>query len=262
MNKKPTLIAAALASALSATDAGAAPFAAVLTSFTTYSGGGSTAGNISSSTASWSYDHATGLLSQTGGTFDVRFSIAPTTTLFRHSITGLVLSNGGNASAASYVCSEGNFGANVGASLCGNYNFGANFLDESTVSWGPGTSTTRVIGGDDVAFGPQRSLSAFNTTQFVSWTGTTLVLSNASCNPFAPGNANGCATSGGSNTGYTWTFAAGPCYLDNGEILEPCVLPPPLATVPVPAAAWLFGGALVALGSARRRRTGTPERHR
>lgn len=252
MNRKPTMMAAAVATTLGAVDAGAAPYTAILKSFASYSGSGSSAGNISSSTATWSYDEATGLLSQTGGTFNVRFTIVPTTTLFRHSITGLALSNGGAAWAASYACTEGNFGPSVGASLCGNYNFGANFINESTTSWGPGTAVARTLGGDDLAIGAQQSIKVLDNTQFVSWVGTTLVLSNAVCNPFAPGGANGCATVGGKNTGYTWTFAAGPCYIDTGEILELCVLPPPLAAVPIPAAAWLFGGALVALGLGRR----------
>jgi hypothetical protein len=237
MKKPITALGVAIAATLGATAADAATYAATLTGVASYSGNGSAPGNINSSTATWSYDDVTGLLSQTGGTFNVRFTIVPSTTLFRHSITGLVIGNNGAASATAYTCTEGNFGSGVGASLCGNYTFGANYTSESTSSWGPGTATARSIGGDDMASGPQQDVSAYGYFNTVSWVGTTLTLSNASCNPYAPGNANGCATTGGANTGYTWTLNAGP----------------QAAGVPVPAAVWLFGSALGLLGAARRR---------
>jgi len=235
MKKTANALGVAIAATLGAAAADAATYSATLTGVASFSGNGSSAGNISSSTATWSYDDVSGLLSQTGGTYNVRFTTAPTSTLFRHLITGLVIGNGGAASATTYTCAEGNFGGNVGASLCGNYNFGANFVNESTATWGPGTATARTTGGDDMALGPQQSISAYSYFATVSWVGTTLILSNASCNPFAPGNANGCATTGGANTGYTWTLNAGP------------------QVVPVPAAVWLFGSALGLLGAARRR---------
>jgi len=203
-------LATAIAATLGAATADATVFTATLDGVASYSGNGSSPGNISSSTATWSYDDVTGLLSQTGGTFNVRFTITPTTTLFRHLITGLVIGDGAAAAASTYACSEGNFGGNVGASLCGNYNFGANFANDSTVSWGPGTATARTIGGDDMALGPQQQIANYDNFTTLSWNGTSLTLSNASCNPFAPGNASGCATTGGSNTGYTWTLTATP----------------------------------------------------
>lgn len=236
MKKQISALGVAVAATLAAGTADAAIYGATLIGVASYSGNGSSAGNITSSTATWSYDDVTGLLSQTGGTYNVRFTITPTTTLFRHSITGLVIGGGGAAGATAYTCTEGNFGGNVGASLCGNYNFGANFLNESTATWGPGTATARTMGGDDMALGPQQDISAYDYFATVSWVGTTLTLSNASCNPYAPGNANGCATTGGANTGYTWTLNAGP-----------------QAAIPVPAAVWLFGSALGLLGAARRR---------
>ena len=226
-------LAAAIAATLGAAAADAATVTATLTGVASYSGNGSSAGNIASSTATWSYDDVSGLLSQTGGTFNVRFTITPTTTLFRHSITGLVIGNGGAASASTYACSEGNFGGNVGASLCGNYNFGANFINESTVTWGPGTAFAKTVGGDDMDIGAQQSINAYNGFTTVSWVGTTLSLSNAVCNPLAPGSANGCATTGGFNSGYQWTL--------NAEI-------------PLPAAAWLMGPAVLAAGRFARRR--------
>jgi hypothetical protein len=211
MSQKKNALACAVAATLGvAGGAEATTYSATLRVFATYSGSGSSAGNISSSTATWSYDDVTGLLSQTGGTFNVRFTITPTTTLFRHSITGLVMGNGGAASASSYSCTEGNFGRGVGASLCGNYNFGANFANESSSSWGPGLAFGRTIGGDDMALGPQQNITAYNNFTTVSWVGTTLTLSNVLCNPSAPGNANGCATVGGGNSGYSWTLEVGP----------------------------------------------------
>jgi hypothetical protein len=233
MKKQLNALGVAIAATLGATAADATTYTATLKADTSYSGNGSSAGAIGSSTATWSYDDATGLLTQTGGTFNVRFTITPTTTLFRHSITGLVIGNSAAASATDYSCAEGNFGGNVGASLCGNYNFGANFINESTVTWGPGTAFARTTGGDDKALGPQQSILAYDGFTTLSWTGTQLVLSNAVCNPAAPGNSNGCATNGGFNSGYTWTLEG--------------------AAVPVPAAVWLFGSALGLLGAVRRR---------
>jgi hypothetical protein len=237
MKKQLNALGVAIAATLGATAADATTYTATLKVDASFSGNGSSPGNLNSSTATWSYDDATGLLTQTGGTFNVRFTIVPTTTLFRHSITGLVIGNSAAASASTYTCTEGNFGGNVGASLCGNYNFGANYLNESTVTWGPGTATARTIGGDDMALGPQQSITAYDGFSLVSWVGTTLTLSNAVCNPAAPGNANGCATTGGFNTGYTWVLDAGP----------------QAGGVPVPAAVWLFGSALGLLGAVRRR---------
>lgn len=219
MKKHATVLGAAIAATLGATAADAATYTASLVSVATFSANGSSAGNITSSSATWSYDDVTNLLSQTGGTFNVRFTTAPTTTLFRHSITGLALGNGGAASASTFTCTEGNFGTNVGASICGNYLFGANYANESTATWGPGTATARTIGGDDMAIGPIQSVAAYDGFSTVSWVGTTLTLSNAT------------ATSG-----QTWVLNAGP-----------------QAVVPVPAAVWLFGSALGLLGAARRR---------
>jgi hypothetical protein len=253
MNKPLHALGAAIAASLSATAAEAATFTAVLKSDVSYSGNGTSSLDISSSTATWSYDTVTGLLSQTGGTFNARFTIVPTYTLFRHAVTGLVIGNGAAASATSFACIEGNFGPGVSASICGNYNFGANsyvldgeelvpnpFANESSTSWGPGTAFARTIGGDDMILGPQQNLhhptAGYDGFSLISWVGTTLTLSNATCNPAVPGNANGCATAGGYNTGYTWKLDAG--YQ---------------SYAPVPAAAWLFGSAMAALGVARHR---------
>jgi hypothetical protein len=220
-----------------ADDASAATFSPTLTSILTYSNNGTAALNFSSSTGlTWSYDNVTNLLTQTGGTFNARATTAPTTTLFRHLITGLVIGNNAAGAAASFSCVEGNFGGGVGASICGNYNLGGNFTNDSTTTWGPGTAVTRTLGGDDFSIGPVQSIvSQYSGFQFVSWVGTTLILRNATC-------TGGCLTNppGSYNGGYTYTF---------GPLLD-IPIPPP---IPVPAAVWLFGSALGVMGVMRRK---------
>ena len=210
-NKQKSALAIAIAAGVSgmtvADDASAATYSATLSSVLTYSNSG-TAGsplNINSSTGlTWSYDDVTNLMTQTGGTINARSTTAPTTTLFRQFITGLVIGNGGAASAASFSCVEGNFGANVGASICGNYLLGGNFTNESTTTWGPGTSASRTIGGDDIAAGAQQTIALLNGMSTISWVGTTLVLSNRTC-------TGPCSTlpAGSSNGGYSYTFTTG-----------------------------------------------------
>jgi hypothetical protein len=229
MKKCTTALGAAIAASLGATAADAAVVNLTLRSDVSYSGNGSSAGNITSTTSTWDYDTSSSSLTQVGGVFNVRFTTAPTTTLFRHTATGMIL-GAPTALATDFACLEGNFGATVGASICGNYSFGANFANESTATWGPGTAAAKTIGGDDVNFGPIQAINAYNYFATLSWDGTTLVMTNRSCNLYAPGNANGCATNGGFNTGYAWTLST-----------------------PVPAAVWLFGSALGLLGVARRR---------
>jgi hypothetical protein len=230
-HKQKSALAVAVAAGLggmAATDvAQAATFAATLTSVLTYSNNGTAGspGNITSSTATWTYDDTTNLVTQTGGLFQVRLTTAPTSTLYRQSITGLVFGNGGAASASTFVCTEGNFGAGVGASICGNYTFGANFLNQSTTTWGPGTAASRTIGGDDAAAGAQQTIASLNGFNTITYAGTTLQISNRTCTSICT------TTTGGFNNGQLWNFTV----------------------VPVPAAVWLFGSALGLLGVARRR---------
>jgi hypothetical protein len=230
-HKQKTALAVAIAASVAGMtvtdDAAAATWAAPLTSILSYSNNGASTLNISSSTGlSWSYDDVTQLMTQTGGTLNARATTTPTTTLFRHLITGLVIGNGAAASAASFICTEGNFGVGVAASICGNYNFGGNFNNQSTTSWGPGTTASRTLGGDDIALGPQQTIALLNGMSTIGWAGTTLVLSNATCTGI-------CSTlpPGTYNSGYTYTFSV----------------------VPVPAAVWLFGSALGVMGLMRRK---------
>ena len=178
-NTLAVAISATLGGAMTAADA--AEHVVVLTGVASYSNSGTSAADLTSSTATFSYNDVTNLLTQTGGTFDSRWSFVPNvTTLFRHTITGLVMGNGGAASAATYVCTDGNFGNIVGASLCGNYNFGANFVEESTISYGPGTAFARTIGGDDMIVGTtiQQNIAQLDGMTSAGIVGTSLRLSN------------------------------------------------------------------------------------
>ena len=143
------------------------------------------------------------------------------TVLFTHNITDLNIVGGSAAGTAAYSCVEGSFSV-VGASICGNYTHGGNFIDESTVSYGPGLAFSRTIGGDDVVSGDQQSIAAYNLI-LASYTGPggTLILQDAA---FSATN------------GIRLTF----------NVAEATV-------VPVPAAVWLFGSALGFLALARRR---------
>ncbi|MCK6371268.1 MAG: hypothetical protein L6Q83_08085 [Gammaproteobacteria bacterium] len=166
-------------------NAGGAVYTATLTQVISYSPNGSVAGALGSSTATWQYDDASGELTQTGGVFNVRFGLGPTT-LFRHTITGLLIGAGAPAAAESFVCTEGTFGTGVGASLCGNYRFGANAIDESTVTWGPGTSYSRTLGGDDLGipprpFPPPQNITAYDGFVEQSLSGAALAIGNSSC---------------------------------------------------------------------------------
>ena len=103
--------------------------------------------------------------------------------------------------------------------------FGANFASNSTTTWGPGTAFSRTLGGDDAAAGAQQSIASLNTMATISLVGTSLVLRNATC------NSTVCNGTTSFNNGQQWT----------------------LATVPVPAAVWLFGSALGLFSLIRRR---------
>lgn len=230
-HKQKSALAIAVAAGLGGiATADATVYTATLINVLTYSGQGTagTPGNASSSTSTWSYDDVTNLLTQTGGTFNNRVTTAPTTTLYRTSITGLVMGNGGAASASTFACTEGNFGSGVGASICGNYTLGANFANESTTTWGPGTAASRTIGGDDAASGPQQTIASLNGMNTITFVGTTLQISNRTC------------------TGSCTTLPAGA--YNNGQLWNLSV-----PAIPVPAAVWLFGSALGLLGVARRK---------
>ena len=228
-----TRLATAVSLALGSAAAQASVQTVTLVSWGQYSNSGTGLFNITSSTATWSFDDVTGIVAQTGGVLNVRLTTGPVSTLFRHTATGLMLGGGGAASATTWSCLEGNFGPGVGASICGSYTFGANFANESTLTYS-GNTVTRVLGGDDGIVGAAQSVADLDGMSVLSWVGTTLTLSNGVCT-LGPN----CTTISGAplfNKGYRLVFNA--------------------AQVPVPAAAWLFGGALGALGAFHRRAHG------
>lgn len=154
------------------------------------------------------------------GVFDFRTRTSPSPggRHFDRFITNLNITNGSAAGSTAYECADGGFGAMVGASMCGNYLFGDNGVNDSTVSYGPGLAFSRTLGGDDTVAGTQQSINDYNLA-VASYNGSTLVFQSADW------------TSSGGASGLQMNFKV----------------------VPVPAAAWLFGGALAALGAVRRR---------
>ena len=176
-------------------------------------GAGSSALIISGSTATWSWETTTGVVTA-AGLYQDQSQIAPIVPgqISTRNIFNLVIGGGLSASATSYSCVEGSFGGSVFGSICGNYNYGANYVNESSTTWGPGTAFSKTIGGDDVNTGPQQNLVWFDGLD-TTFSGSTLVLDN---------------TSNGGDRIITFQV------------------------VPVPAAVWLFGSALFGLLGARR----------
>lgn len=215
-----------------------------------------TTGNIdpTGSTAAWTWDNDTGVLSMTGLFVASSFvGSNPTgTPILGDRVTDLVIDTVADTATGSttYRCIEGTFLAGVGSHGCGSYSLGGNFANESSRDYMgppadpvPGNNGSYVgaangalpycvvvtLGGDDASTGPARGAAtaaagggcdatagAFNWFTVASYSGGFLVLSN------------GIATTA-PNTSYL-TFA-----------------------VPVPAAVWLFGSALGLLGWIRRR---------
>jgi len=217
--RKSAIVAVAVAAALGGTSAGAATMPVYLDSVRNDSGTRFAFADVAGSTATWVYDSATGVVAGSG-LLSAGYSVG-ITPLFTDSVIDLQIGNGSPfASASAYSCIEGAFGGLIGASICGVYNFGANFINESMVSYGPGTAYSRTIAGDDVSVGfDARNLSTFNGMTVRSFDGVTLTLSNVFSFP------------DGRTFGETMTFT----------------------TVPIPAAAWLFGSALGLLSWARRK---------
>jgi len=216
---KKSQIALGVAAAFGVTMANAAVVSLTLVGAAGETTSGSSLKAFNLSTATWSYNTTTDILTASGF-YKEQTQIAPFVpgSLFTHNITNLSVGGGGSASATSYDCIEGSFGGGVFASLCGNYNYGANYVNEGTATWGPGTAHSKTPGGDDVQLGSEQSVNQNYDGMSGTWNGTTLLMSNVV--PFLTGSSITLTT---------------------------------ISAIPVPAAAWLFGSALGLLGWVRRR---------
>jgi hypothetical protein len=172
--------------------------------------------DFSASTATWSYDTETGVLTGSG-LFSLNALFTPTTNISEQRTVDPVFTAGNAASATSFACIEGGFGVVNSMHACGGWDFGTNGDNESSISYGPGTSVNRMILGDDFSIYLPFAIGQYDNMP-ADWNGTTLVFSNT--------------TLAGSGLAYDITFTA----------------------VPVPAAAWLFGSALGFLGWMRRKK--------
>jgi len=178
---KKNVLALVVAIAMSmAGAANAAIFQLTHVSTTSQSANGKSEAILSDSTATWTYDTDTTLVTSTTGLYVEHTQanqIDPGQMYTRH-IAGLVAGNGAAASGISFACIEGSFGGLVGANLCGNYTLGVNTVDDSTTSWGPGTAFSRTMGGDDVIVGPMQTIAEYDGMVTFD-TGTQIVITNA-----------------------------------------------------------------------------------
>ncbi|MGI9344158.1 MAG: hypothetical protein ACR2QV_15105 [Gammaproteobacteria bacterium] len=136
---------------------------------------------LSNSTATWSYDTVTGVVTGSGRLVQ-QSQVAPTLPgqVFTRNVDDLSFGNSIVAGATFFECIDGSFSNAVFASFCGNYNFGANYANESTITYGPGLAFSRTIGGDDAIIGTQQSISEYDgsTTTDGGLTDTTVEISN------------------------------------------------------------------------------------
>lgn len=201
---------------------------------------------ITPSTAVWSWDTVTGVLSMSGS-FNTASTLsssgaAGASVVIGDKVTNLSINTVANTTTAStYNCAEGNFLGNVGANGCLNLSTGDDFANNSSALYNVGGNAAcvqRTLGGDDVSTGNPRGLASaaaagacdavdgafdfWTVVQNVTDSGGTLILSNG-VDIALPG------------TNYlTFTVEA--------------------AAVPAPAAVWLLGTGVAALAGRRLRR--------
>jgi hypothetical protein len=199
---------------------------------------------ITPSTAVWTWDTVTGVLSMTGS-FNTASTLSSSgapaaSVVIGDRVTNLVINTTANTTTAStYNCAEGNFLGNVGANGCLNISLGDDFANNSSALYNVGgmaNCVQRTLGGDDVSTGNVRGLSSaaaagacdavdgafdlWTVVQGVTDSGGTLILSNGVDIALA-------------GTNYlTFTVAA----------------------VPAPAPVWLLGTGVAALAGRRLRR--------
>jgi hypothetical protein len=186
------------------------------------------------STATWDWNAATGVLTQTGGVYYATRRIGSTpagSILETDMITGLVIDTvADTVTATTYDCIEGTFGAGTGSSICGNVAWNGNFAMDSTLTYNVGGNAdciTKTIGGDDTDGGALRGLT-----------------SHAAAGP--------CTAQTGAYMRYNAVQSGGQLLLNNGlAISGPGSIQ--FTFIPVPAAVWLFGSALGLMGLARRK---------
>ncbi|MBW7930069.1 MAG: hypothetical protein H3C57_02030 [Gammaproteobacteria bacterium] len=196
------------------------------------------AAGIVPSTAQWTWDAATGVLSMTGS-FNSASSIgsnAMSPMIIGDKVTDLTIDTvNQTVTAAAYACGEGSFLGGVGANGCMDVSHGGNFMLDSSVAYNIGGDASCVavtLGGDDAnltgdgAGGPMPR-------------GLTARAAGGGCN----------ATSGAfdlfavTTSGNMVSLAS----LDGSNVLN-------FQVVPVPGAVWLFGSALGLAGIIRRRK--------
>jgi hypothetical protein len=170
---------------------------------------------FSASTATWVYDTATSVLTGSG-LLSIDALFTPTTDIFEHRTVDPIFTVGNVATATSFACIEGDFGVATFSHSCGGWGFGTDKTNDSSITYGPGTSVSRTISGDDVPNYLPFAISQYDNMS-ADWNGTTLVFHNT--------------TSAGAGLAYDITFTA----------------------VPIPATVWLFGSALGLLGWMRRK---------
>ncbi len=128
-----------------------------------------TLANVTGSTAVWTWDAATGVLSMTGTFQSTSFvsSNANGSPVISDKVVDLVIDTVNNTtSAASYNCIEGTFLASVGANGCLNTSLGDDFANSSSALYNVGGDpycVQRTIGGDDASTGNTRGLATLTT---------------------------------------------------------------------------------------------------
>ena len=147
------------------------------------------------------------------------------------------------ASTGTFECVEGSYGALVGVNVCGSYTYGGSSKDIDESSYNSVTGVT-TIGGNDIAHGDHISGNEYwgksiNDMQFSAVLNPLLGTFGVDYLVFSSRTAT---ESGLTGDGITLTFVA--------------VDDVPIGEVPVPASAWLFGSALLALAGSKRKMTG------
>jgi hypothetical protein len=201
-----------------------------------------TAANIDpgASTAAWTWDDSTQVLSMTGLYIASSFvsSKAGGSPVLGDRIVDISIDTVADTATGTtnYRCIEGTFLAGVGSNGCGNYSLGLNFADESTRTYnigGDAYCSTVTLGGDDASTGDMRGAR----TDVAHLSGSN------SCD----------GTAGALNMFTVVSYSGGILVVSNGiPITDPNTAFMTFA-VPVPAAVWLFGSALGLLGWVRRR---------